>query len=67
MSLDRRLHAWRADLAAEHLRGQVAAAAFTAGVRKEVSIGIAPLKDAPDVEARLGSEMLFVEAVTVYE
>lgn len=67
MTLDRRLNACRADLAAEHLRGQVEAAAFTAGVGKQVAIGIAPLKEAPGWDARLASEMLFGEPVTVYE
>jgi len=67
MTLDRRLNPFRQDLAADHLRGRVDATAFTAGVEKQVGIGIAPLKEASDWEARLASEMLHGERVTVYD
>jgi cell wall-associated NlpC family hydrolase len=67
MTLDKRLNACRDDLAAESLRGRVEAKAFTPGTQKQVAIGVAPLKEAPDWEARLASEMLFGEPVTVYD
>lgn len=67
MTLDKRLNAYRADLAAERLRGQVEAAAFVAGRRMQVAIGVAPLKEKPDWEARLASELLFGERVSVFD
>lgn len=67
MTLDKRLNAYRDDLAASTLKGQVASGAFTAGVPKQVGIGIAPIKQSPDWDAKLDTEMLHGERVTVYD
>jgi cell wall-associated NlpC family hydrolase len=64
---DPRCHPWRPDLAAESLRGQVAAARFVTGVARRVVAGIAPMTGAPAATARRTSEVVFGEIVTVYE
>lgn len=64
---DKRLHAWRDDLADERLRGKVASKRFVAGVRRQVVAGSAPLRRAPRPEAGLVSELLFGETVRVFE
>lgn len=64
---DRRITPARADLAAEHLRGQVDAARFVEGETARVIVGVAPVRSAPRPDAGLDTEALFGEAVTVYE
>lgn len=65
--LDPRLHPYRPDLAAEHLRGQVEAARFVAGTPYEVIEPIADLRRAPVPDAPLDTQALMGERVTVYE
>jgi len=65
--LDPRLNPYRSDLAASHLRGQVEAARFVAGTLREVIEPIADLKCSPSHEARLDTQVLLGERVTVYE
>lgn len=64
---DRRLTPARPDLAAAHLRGQVAAARFVDGVRMQVASPFADLKSAPSPDASLDTQALGGEIVTVYE
>jgi len=64
---DRRLHAYRPDLAEADLVGRVQAARFTAGEPARVVVGRASLKEEPRPSARQGSELLFGEDVTVFE
>lgn len=65
--LDPRFHAYRHDLAAEALRGRVAAARFVAGTARRVRVGAAPLRRAPGDDAALDTELLFGEEFTVYD
>lgn len=67
VALDPRLNAFRADLAAAHLRGQVKAPQFVEGTRHEVIDAIADLRRAPSHEAPLDTQALKGERVTVYE
>ncbi len=67
MSLDRRLHAYRADLAESGLRGQVDAAAFADGEPFRVTAPVLPLRGAPRPGASLDTELLFGEDVTVFD
>lgn len=67
MPLDRRLHAYRPDLAAAHLRGRVEAACYVAGVERRVIVGTAALRRAPSAEAAMDTQLLLGEAFTVYE
>ncbi len=64
---DPRLNAYRTDLADARLEGQVKAARFVTGEPACVATGTASLREAPVEEARQGSELLYGEAVTVFE
>jgi cell wall-associated NlpC family hydrolase len=66
-ALDPRTTPARADLAAAHLRGRVKAYRFVEGIVHRVIESSAPLRQAPSLEAALGSEALHGEEVTVYE
>jgi cell wall-associated NlpC family hydrolase len=66
-SLDRRLTAARADLAAAHLRGLVDAPRYAEGQGMRIVAASAPLRRSPQVDAPLETEALFGEAVTVYD
>jgi cell wall-associated NlpC family hydrolase len=57
----------RPDLAAQHLKGQVAAARFVAGTELEVRDAQAPVRREPSPEAPLDTEALHGERVTVYD
>jgi cell wall-associated NlpC family hydrolase len=67
MTLDRRINAFRPDLAASHLRGQVEAARFADGAIRDVIEPIADVRRAPAPDAPLDTQALFGERVTVYE
>ncbi|MBN8970734.1 MAG: C40 family peptidase [Rhizobiales bacterium] len=64
---DPRLTPARPDLAARYLEGKVKAARFADGETFEVIAPLAPLRDAPRVDAMLQSEALQGERVTIYE
>jgi len=64
---DFRLTPARPDLAAEHLRGMIAANAYVAGQPMQVVTGVTDLRRAPSHEALLDTQALYGEAVTVYE
>ncbi|WP_182086068.1 NlpC/P60 family protein [Aureimonas sp. ME7] len=65
--LDPRLHAVRADLADEALRGRVEAARFVAGQPAHVDAPVADLRRHPSPDAPLETQALFGEAITVFE
>lgn len=65
--LDPRLHAFRPDLAAGHLKGRVEAARFVVGERRQVARGITDLRREPAAEAELNSQLLGGEVVTLYD
>jgi cell wall-associated NlpC family hydrolase len=67
MPLDPRLHPYRPDLAAEHLRGQVEAERFVEGTLYEVIEPIADMRRAPSPDAPLDTQALYGERVTIYE
>src|SRR3569623_351730 len=66
MSLDKRTNAFRPDLAASHLRGQVEAEHFADGTFYEVIEPIADVKRAPSPDAALDTQARLGERVTVY-
>ena len=66
-ALDRRRNAYRADLAAEALRGTVAAPRYAAGAARQVVHAAVPLRGAPEAQARWTTQALFGERVTVYD
>ena len=67
MALDRRTNAFRPDLAASHLRGEVEAAHYADGTVYEVIEPIADVKCAPSPDAPLDTQALLGERVTVYQ
>lgn len=65
--LDPRIHAYRDDLAASRLSGQVSAERFVDGSLYQVTAPTAPVHAKPDARSTRTSELLFGETVTVYE
>jgi hypothetical protein len=65
--LDPRRYAFRPDLAAASLQGQVRAPAYSTGEVRQVSAPQTPLRAAPRFDAPLVTEALSGELVTVYE
>ena len=65
--LDPRVNAWRADLAAKLLDGRVEVPRFVEGTVRHIGWPVAPLRRTPSAAAGLDTEVLFGEAVTVYE
>ena len=65
--LDRRRHAYREDLAAEVLRGRIAAERYVAGVPRQITRAAVALRSRPQFAASLDTEALFGEIVTVYD
>lgn len=65
--LDPRLNAYRADLAAASLKGRVEAARFVEGRPAQVARGVADLRREPRASAPLDTQLLFGEAITVYD
>lgn len=67
VALDPRIHAFRPEIAAAHLRGQVEAQRFVEGARYQVIEPIADLRRAPSHEAPLDTQALLGERMIVYE
>lgn len=65
--LDRRLNAFRPDLADERLRGRVEAARFAAGRPAVVAVPVADIKAAPAPEAGLDSQLLLGDVVAIFD
>jgi cell wall-associated NlpC family hydrolase len=64
---DRRLQAFRPDLAEISLRGKVEAERFVAGDKARVVVPVCPLRPAPDSARGIDTELLLGEEVTVFE
>lgn len=65
--LDRRLHAFRPDLADIRLRGRVEAGRWAEGVEAAVAASVADLHAAPDGTSGLDTQLLMGDAVLVFE
>lgn len=65
--LDRRLNAYRPDLADERLTGQVEAARFTAGIQMRVSAPVVDLRAEPRMDSGPQTQMIFGDSVRVFE
>jgi len=65
--LDPRRNAYRSDLAAEALKGQVNVERFVVGQERQVVHSILPLRGRADPKASHTTELLFGERVTVYD
>jgi cell wall-associated NlpC family hydrolase len=67
VALDPRIHPFRPEVAARHLKGQVEAERFVEGTRYQVIEPVTFLRRAASHEARLDTEVLLGEYVVVYE
>ena len=65
--LDRRLFAYRPDLAEAGLEGKVEAARFVTGEAAQVDEPVAALRPRPDMACGIDTELLLGEAVSVFE
>jgi cell wall-associated NlpC family hydrolase len=66
-ALDKRLHAFRDDLADERLKGRVEAGRFVAGRQARIGVPVADLLAAPDKGAGLNTQLLLGDDVLVFE
>ena len=64
---DPRLTSARGDLAAKYLEGKVKAARFVEGQEFEIVEALAPMREAPAADARLLTQALKGERVTIYD
>jgi cell wall-associated NlpC family hydrolase len=67
VALDPRIHPFRPEIAASHLKGQVEARRFVEGTRYQVIEPTTYLRRAASHEARLDTEVLLGEGVIIYE
>lgn len=65
--LDRRLHAYRDDLADERLRDRVSAAQYVAGKNCVIVTATAPVHRSPDAGSTMETEALMGEVFSVFE
>ncbi len=65
--LDKRLHAYRDDLANEELRGRVNSARFVKGETAKITSHFADILDEPHQKAGLQTQILFGHEVAVFE
>jgi cell wall-associated NlpC family hydrolase len=66
-ALDKRLHAFREDLADERLEGRVQAGRFVSGRPAWVGVPVADMLAAPDAGAGLNTQLLLGDEVLVFE
>lgn len=67
MALDRRLNAYREDLAEKRLEGQVPARRFVTGEPARIVSPVSGLRPKPDSASGIDTEVLFGEEVTVFD
>jgi cell wall-associated NlpC family hydrolase len=67
MILDRRLHAFRPDLAELELKGKVEASHFVEGTTARVVVPVAGLRPHPDLSIGIDTQLLLGEDVSVFE
>ncbi|MDP2732132.1 MAG: NlpC/P60 family protein [Hoeflea sp.] len=65
--LDRRLHAFRPDLADIRLKGRVEADHYAEGAPGEVIVPVAAVRPRPDPDCSMDTEALYGEALTVFD
>jgi len=65
--LDRRLNAFRPDLADRRLEGQVEAPRFTDGHKAQVCVPVLDMRNAPDANAGLDTQLLLGAVVSVFD
>ncbi|SON53644.1 Gamma-D-glutamyl-L-lysine endopeptidase [Hartmannibacter diazotrophicus] len=66
-AFDRRLTPARGDLAAEHLRGTIKAERYVEGTRRRIAAPVVDMRPEPRNDLGIDTQLVFGEAVTVYE
>lgn len=66
-ALDRRLNAYRPDLADIRLKGEIDAAKFVSGEAAEIVVAVADLAGAPDGSAGVDHQLLMGDPVEIFE
>lgn len=67
MMFDRRLHAFRPDLAEAALEGKVDASRFVEGTPARIAVPVAALRAEPDISRGIDTELLLGEGVLIFE
>jgi cell wall-associated NlpC family hydrolase len=67
MTLDRRLNAFRPDLADASLEGKVEAARFVAGEHARIAVPVVALRPQPDLARGIDTELLLGEDVLIFD
>ncbi len=67
MTLDKRLNAYRPDLADARLEGKVDASRFVEGEQGTVAVPVADLRPRPDLSAGIDTQLLMGEPVRIFE
>jgi len=67
VALDPRINPFRPEIAANHLRGHVEAKRFVEGSRHQIIEPVTALRRTPSHDARLDTEALLGERMTIYE
>jgi cell wall-associated NlpC family hydrolase len=67
MTLDKRLHAFRPDLADERLRGQVEAQRFVTGTQMQIIESVIDVRREPRPDAPVDSQALYGETLLLFE
>jgi cell wall-associated NlpC family hydrolase len=66
-ALDRRLYAFRSDVADEKLRGIVEARLFVPGIANQVCASVADIRREPSPDSPVDTQVMFGEALQVFE
>ncbi|MDK4706564.1 NlpC/P60 family protein [Rhizobium sp. CNPSo 4062] len=67
MMLDRRLNAFRPDLAEASLKGKIEAERFVEGSSARITVPVVALRPKPDLASGIDTELLMGEEVTIFE
>lgn len=67
MDLDKRIYAYREDIANIKLKGKVTAGEFVNGEKYQIARGLTPLYSSPDSTSVMTSQLLYGEYFTVFE
>ncbi|WP_026479242.1 NlpC/P60 family protein [Ahrensia sp. 13_GOM-1096m] len=65
--LDRRIHAFRDDLASEALKGKITAGKFVRGERRRVSSSVVDMRPKPDINLGIDTQMIYGDMVRVFD
>jgi cell wall-associated NlpC family hydrolase len=65
--LDRRIHAFRDDLASETLKGKITAGKFVRGERRRVKSAVVDMRPAPDQSIGIDTQLIYGDIVRVFD